>query len=229
MPNLEDIKRRAQNAAYAATEKAQEAAAAAGEKAGALKDYAGEKAGAIKGAAQANVSLAAEKRNLEKGYQALGEWYAAQCGDDAPEAVADIVKAIRASQEKIAEIKAIRGDRELSARELVDKGVEFFAEKAEAIAAIAKKRAEGEQGHKLVDEGVEAFAERAEALAEEAKKPADGVSPRELVNEGIETFAERAETAAAAAAKPSEGAPAHELVDEGVKAAADFLSGGESK
>ena len=159
MAKFEEIKRAAQSAAYTATEKAQEAAAAAGEKAGALKDYAGEKAGAIKDAAQANVALVSEKRSLEKNYQALGEWYAAHCGDDAPEAVADIVKAIRASQEKIAELKALRGDRELSARELVDKGVEFFAEKAEALAAIAKKPAEDVSPHELVDEGIEAAAE----------------------------------------------------------------------
>ena len=190
MPNLEDIRRKAQSAAYTATEKAQEAAAAAGEKAGALKDYAGEKADAIKGAAQANVSLVTEKRNLEKNCQALGEWYAANCGDDAPEAVADIVRSIRASQEKIAELKALKGDRELSARELLDKGVEFFAEKAEAIAAIAKKPTEGVQAHKLVDEGIEAFAEKAEAIAAEAKQPADGVTPHELVDEGIESAAD---------------------------------------
>lgn len=170
MPNMDDIKRKAQSAVYAATEKAQDAVAAAGgkagelkdyagEKAGALKDYAGEKAGAIKDAARTNVSLVNEKRNLEKNYQALGEWYAAYCGDDAPEAVADIVGAIRASQERIAELKALKGGKEISPRELVDKGVEFFAEKAEAIAAIAKKPAEGATPHEIVDEGIEAVSD----------------------------------------------------------------------
>ncbi len=42
---------------------------------------------------------------MEKNYQALGEWYAAQCGEDVSEAVADIVRAIRASQAKIAELR----------------------------------------------------------------------------------------------------------------------------
>ena len=122
MPNLEDAKRVAQNAVYTAAEAAQGAAAAAGEKAGALKDYAaekasvlmdyaGEKAGALKESAVASVSLKSEKRSLEKNYQALGEWYAAQCGDDAPEAVSDVVRAIRASQSKIAELRA-RGETE---------------------------------------------------------------------------------------------------------------------
>lgn len=122
MPNLEDAKRAAQNAMYTAAEAAQDAAAAAGEKAGALKDYAaekagaligyaGEKAGALKDSAAAGVSLLSEKRSLEKNYQALGEWYAAQCGDDAPEAVSDVVRAIRASQSRIAELRA-RGETE---------------------------------------------------------------------------------------------------------------------
>ena len=122
MPNLEDAKRAAQNAIYAATQTAQDAAAAASgkagalkgyaaEKAGVLKDYAGEKAGALKESAAAGVSLLSEKRSLEKNYQALGEWYAAQCGDNAPDAVSDVVRAIRASQSKIAELRA-RGETE---------------------------------------------------------------------------------------------------------------------
>ena len=116
MPSLEDLKRKAQNAVYTATEKAQGAAAAAGEKAEALKEYAGgkagalmdyaeEKAGALKGYAGDKAALVSEKRSLARSYQALGEWYAAQCGDEAPEAVADVVKAIRASQEKIAALR----------------------------------------------------------------------------------------------------------------------------
>ena len=117
MPNLEELKRMAQSAAYAATELAQEAVAAAGEKAGVLKEYAGEKAstlkeyagekaGALKDYAEEKAALLTEKRSLAKNCQALGEWYVAQHGDDAPEAVADIVAAIRASQAKIAALRA---------------------------------------------------------------------------------------------------------------------------
>ena len=131
MPSMEEMKRKAQSAAYTATEKAQEAAAVAGEKAeefmgyagvkaesfrgyagekaGALLDYAGAKASALVDSAKTGVALLTEKRNLEKSYQALGEWYAANCGDDAPEAVADVIAAIRASEAKIAELKA-RGE-----------------------------------------------------------------------------------------------------------------------
>ena len=106
MPNLEELKRMAQSAAYAATELAQEAAAAAGEKASSLKEYAGEKASTLRGYAEEKAALLAEKRSLAKNCQALGEWYVAQHGDNAPEAVADIVRAIRASQEKIAALRA---------------------------------------------------------------------------------------------------------------------------
>lgn len=131
MPSIEGIKRKAQSAAYAATEKAQEAAlaagekagalkeyagekaeaikAAAGEKAGALKDFAGERAGAIRDTAVHNVTVVSERRELDRNYRAIGEWYVATYGDDAPEAVADIVNAIRASRAKLAELRA-RGD-----------------------------------------------------------------------------------------------------------------------
>lgn len=99
MANLEELKQKAYSVVSAATEMAQDAAAFAGEKAGALADYAGDKA-----------ALVSEKRRLAANYQALGEWYAAQCVDGAPEAVADIVRAIHASQEKIAELCGSKTD-----------------------------------------------------------------------------------------------------------------------
>ena len=124
MANIDELTRRAQNAVYTATEKVQEAAWAAGEKAksltgvdagrmmdyagekaGALAGYAGEKAGALRGAAAAGVELLAEKRALDKNCQTLGEWYAAVCGENPPEAVADLVRAIHASQSKIARLR----------------------------------------------------------------------------------------------------------------------------
>ena len=106
MPSIERIKRKAQNAAYAATEKAQEAAAAAGEKAGAIRDYAGGKRGAITKAAKTNVLLVQEKRNLSRSYRAIGEWYVATYGDEAPDAIADIVNEVRLSRARIEELKA---------------------------------------------------------------------------------------------------------------------------
>lgn len=179
MANLEELKRKAQETAYAAAEKAQEAAAVAGEKAGVIKDV-----------AKTNVSLVTEKRNLEKCYQALGEWYAVQLGDEAPEGAADLLKAIRDSQAKLEELKMRKSEQDMSARELLDRGMGFFTEKAEAIAALAKKPSNGTNAQDLVAEGVEAFAEKAEELAGEAAEPADIASVHETVEEGVEAAAD---------------------------------------
>lgn len=141
MANLEELKRKAQEVAYSATEKAQSAASVASEKAQSAAAVASEKAGVIKDVAKTNVGLVTEKRNLEKCYQALGEWYAAQCGDEAPEGAADMLKAIRDAEAKLEELKARKTEQDTSARELIGKGKGFFAEKASAIASRVKKSA----------------------------------------------------------------------------------------
>ena len=132
MANFEQIKRKAQNAAYVATEKAQEAAVTAGEKAGAFLGIAGEKVSALKELAEKKAALLSEKNSLAKNYQALGEWYAAQCAEKAPEEIADLVGLIRASQEKI---KALTADRELADELSFDDPAETPAENADAAAA----------------------------------------------------------------------------------------------
>ena len=128
MAKIEEIKRAAQNAAYTATEKAQGMAAVAGEKANAVKEV-----------AKTNISLVTEKRNLEKAYQALGEWYAAQLGEDVPEGAENLVAAIRLTQQNLETLKNLKSEQDMSARELLDRGVEFFSEKAEALVSLAKK------------------------------------------------------------------------------------------
>ena len=79
MAFFDELRKKVQDVAYIAGETAQKAAVAAGEKAGALADT-----------AKINVAIASEKRSLDKNYHALGEWYVATIGDNAPEAVADI-------------------------------------------------------------------------------------------------------------------------------------------
>ena len=49
--------------------------------------------------------IAGEQRAIEKNYRAIGEWYVSELKGEAPEAVADIVAAIRASQAKIAALQ----------------------------------------------------------------------------------------------------------------------------
>ena len=98
---MNEWKRKLQDMVYVAEETAQRAAAAAGEKASALAD-----------AAKINAAIAAEKRKLDKNYRALGEWYVASVGDEAPEAAADIVRAVRESIERLAALEVSRKDGE---------------------------------------------------------------------------------------------------------------------
>ena len=63
------------------------------------------KAREVADSAKISAAIIAEKRELDKSYRALGQWYA--CGE-VPAAVADIMAAVRASQEKIAELQASR-------------------------------------------------------------------------------------------------------------------------
>lgn len=190
MPDMEEIKRKAQNAVYSATEKMQDAAVIAGEraeelkgytdekagelkgiaggkaealrgiasekaeafmdfasekavvlkslaggKAGELIDRAGEKIGALRDVAKANLALLSEKRNLEKYYQALGEWYAAQCGDNVSEGAADLLDLIRDSQAKI---EALRGAVETGKTEQTENAAFDDAPEAENEEALTE-------------------------------------------------------------------------------------------
>lgn len=92
-----DLTKKAQELAFTAGEKAREAAAVAADKAQSAADV-----------AKTTVSIKNEQFSMEKNYRAIGEWYVSTLGDEVPEAVADVVAAIRASQAKIAELEAAR-------------------------------------------------------------------------------------------------------------------------
>jgi len=94
MAFFEDLSRKVQDVAFAAAEKGKEVAAVASEKA---QDAAE--------SVKTSVAIASEQRAIEKNYRAIGEWYVSELTGEAPEAVADIVAAIRASQAKIAELQ----------------------------------------------------------------------------------------------------------------------------
>lgn len=94
MAFFEDLSKKVQDMAFAAAEKGKEVAAAASEKA---QDAAE--------SVKTSVAIASEQRVIEKNYRAIGEWYVSELTGEAPEAVADIVKAIRGSQAKIAELQ----------------------------------------------------------------------------------------------------------------------------
>ena len=89
--------------------KAQAYAGIAGEKVKDVAEAAADKAKDLKDSAKLNMAIASEQRELEKNYRAIGEWYVSTV-ETAPDAVADIVAAVRASQAKIAELEAGKKD-----------------------------------------------------------------------------------------------------------------------
>lgn len=94
MAFFDNFSKKVQDVAFVATEKAQQVAAVAGEKANAVADK-----------AKTEYEMASERRSMDKNYRAIGEWYVSELKGEAPEAVADIVAAIRASQAKIAALQ----------------------------------------------------------------------------------------------------------------------------
>lgn len=99
MAFFDNFSKKVQDVAFAATEKAQQVAAVAGEKANAVADK-----------AKTEYEMAAERRSMDKNYRAIGEWFVSTLDGDAPEAVADIVAAIKASQEKLAAYEAAKAE-----------------------------------------------------------------------------------------------------------------------
>ena len=97
MAFFDNFSKKVQDFAFVATEKAQQVAAVAGEKANAVADK-----------AKTEYEMASERRSMDKNYRAIGEWYVSTLEGDAPEAVADIVAAIKASQEKLAAYEAAK-------------------------------------------------------------------------------------------------------------------------
>lgn len=79
------------------------------QKAKEVATVAAEKARAAADSAKISAAIIAEKRELDKNYRAIGQWYACEyAGSGVPDAIADVMAAVRASQEKIAELQASR-------------------------------------------------------------------------------------------------------------------------
>ncbi len=78
------------------------------EKAKAAAATAGEKAKVAAESARISGAILTEKRELDKSYRAIGQWYVSEAGDEIPEAISDVVAAAKASLEKIAELQASR-------------------------------------------------------------------------------------------------------------------------
>ena len=133
------------------TEKAKQYANIAADKATALAEAAADKAKDVKETAQLNMAIKTEQREMEKNYRAIGEWYVSTLEGDAPEAVADIVAAIKASQKKLAAYEA-----------------------AKAEAAAAKKAHEP-----IIEVTIEKDAEEEAPAAEEPKEPSEAEETKE--------------------------------------------------
>lgn len=105
MAFFEDFSKKVQDVAFAAAEKSKEVAAVAAEKSKEVAAVASEKAQDAAESVKTSVAIAGEQRSIEKNYRAIGEWYVSELSGEAPEAVADIIRAIRESQAKIAALQ----------------------------------------------------------------------------------------------------------------------------
>ena len=147
MAFFDNFSKKVQDVAFVATEKAQQVAAVAGEKANAVADK-----------AKTEYEMASERRSMDKNYRAIGEWYVSALEGDAPEAVADIVAAIKDSQDKLAAYEAAKAE----------------AAAAKAEAAAAKKAQEP-----IIEVTIEKDAEEAAPAAEEPKEPSEAEETKE--------------------------------------------------
>ena len=135
MAFFDNFSKKVQDVAFVATEKAQQVAAVAGEKANAVADK-----------AKTEYEMASERRSMDKNYRAIGEWYVSTLEGDAPEAVADIVAAIKASQKKLAAYEAAKAAAAKKAQEpIIEVTIEKDAEEKAPSAEEPKEPSEAEE------------------------------------------------------------------------------------
>ncbi len=101
MSILNDLSKKAQTYAGIAVDKAKDLAEVAADKAQSLTDT-----------AKVNMAILAEQRELEKNYRAIGEWFVSEYEGEIPDAVKDVVAAVTASKERIAELEACKPAKE---------------------------------------------------------------------------------------------------------------------
>ena len=93
------------------------------QKAKAAVSTAAGKAKEVADSAKISAAIIAEKRELDKSYRAIGQWYACEHADEeVPEAIADVIAAVRASQEKITELQARREEAETAEASAPEEG-----------------------------------------------------------------------------------------------------------
>lgn len=77
-----------------------------GKKARDVAAVASEKAKSAAELAKINVAIAGEQREIDKNYRTIGEWFVTEYQGETPDAVKDLVDAVAASRQKIAELEA---------------------------------------------------------------------------------------------------------------------------
>ena len=110
MPFSEDLTKKAQQVAGAAAEKVKDLAGTATEMAKAAIDT-----------AKMNMEILSEQREIEKNYRAIGEWFVSEFQGEVPDAVKDVVAAVNASKEKIAQLEASKKKETAQEAEPVEK------------------------------------------------------------------------------------------------------------
>lgn len=110
MPFSEDLTKKAQQVAGAAAEKAKDLAGTATEMAKAAIDT-----------AKMNMEILSEQREIEKNYRAIGEWFVSEFQGEVSDAVKDVVAAVNASKEKIAQLEASKKKETAQEAEPVEK------------------------------------------------------------------------------------------------------------
>ena len=94
MSFFDELTAKAKNVANAASEKAREAA----------------------DSAKISADIIKERRELDKTYRAIGQWFVSEYADNAPDGIADLVAAVHASNKKIEELQSLRASAEEGAK-----------------------------------------------------------------------------------------------------------------
>ena len=88
------------------TQKAKSAAAVAADKTKAFAAVAADKTKDAAELVKTNVAIAGEQKEIDKNYRTIGEWFVNEYEGEIPDAVRELVEAIMASKNRIAELEA---------------------------------------------------------------------------------------------------------------------------
>ena len=131
--NLDGLKDKARGMAELATEKVRDVAEVAGDKARDVAD-----------SAKLAVALAQEQRELERNYQAIGQWFCQEYKGEIPEALRDVLSAVEANRRRIEKLKAAKENGGcVEAVDLAESGAEAEAEEPEVECPVCHEMSRG--------------------------------------------------------------------------------------